>query len=240
MEGGREMHRIAIVEDNARDLDQIRSFLSHYQQEHSLSFSVTAFHDPMRFLAEYRSDYDLVFMDIELSPFNGIDIARRLREIDAVVALVFITNMEQCAVNGYEVDALDFVVKPINYYRFSSMMARARRSISRRSEKEILVRSASRLARLPISQVYYVEVRDHLLIYHSTQGNLESWGKLSDIERELAGFDFVRCSSSYLVNLRHIISVDGDTVNIAGDKLPISQRRRKAFYNSVTNYLSNR
>lgn len=234
------MHRIAIIEDNSRDLDQILSFLSHYQQDHSISFSITSFKDPMKFLSEYRSDYDLVFMDIDLSPFNGIDIARRLREIDAVVALVFITNMEQCAVNGYEVDALDFVVKPINYYRFSSMMSKALRSIAKRDEKEILLRSSSKIARLPISQIYYVEVRDHLLNYHSTLGNVESWGKLSDIEKELIDYDFVRCSSSYLVNLRHIISVDGDTVNIAGEKLPISQRRKKAFYNAVTNYLSGR
>lgn len=232
------MHRIAIIEDNSRDLDQILNFLSHYQQEHSLSFSITSFNDPMKFLSEYRPDYDLVFMDIELPPFNGIEIARRLREMDSVVALVFITNMEQCAVNGYEVDALDFVVKPINYYRFSSMMNKALRNIAKRDEKEILIRSSSKIARLPISQIYYVEVRDHLLIYHSTQGNLESWGKLSDIEKELADYDFVRCSSSYLVNLRHIVSVDGDTANIAGDKLPISQRRKKTFYNSVTAYLS--
>ena len=226
------MIKIAIIEDNSRDLEQILSFLSHYQQNQSCTFSITSFNDPMKFLSEYRSDYGLVFMDIELSPFNGIDIARRLREIDSVVALVFITNMEQCAVNGYEVDALDFVVKPINYYRFSSMMNKALRSIYRRSEKEIIIRSSSRIARLPISQIYYVEVRD--------LGNVESWGKLSDIEKELIDYDFVRCSSSYLVNLRHIISVDGDTVNIAGEKLPISQRRKKAFYNAVTNYLSGR
>jgi DNA-binding LytR/AlgR family response regulator len=234
------MQKIAIIEDNPRDLEQILGFLTHYQQEHNLTFSVISFKDPMKFLSEYRPDYDLIFMDIELPPFNGIDIARRLRETDPVVALVFITNMEQCAVNGYEVDALDFVVKPINYYRFSSMMGKALRSFRRRSEKEIVIRSSSKIARLPISQIFYVEIRDHLLIYHSTQGNLEAWGKLSDLEKELLDFDFVRCSSSYLVNLRHIISVDGDTVNIAGDRLPISQRRRKTFYNDVTNYLSGR
>lgn len=234
------MIRIAIIEDNTRDLDQILSFLSHYQQEHCTACTVNAFRDPQKFLAEYRSDYDLIFMDIELPPFNGVDIARRLRDMDSVVALVFITNMEQCAINGYEVDALDFVVKPINYYRFSSMMNKALRSIAKRSEKELLVRSASKIARLPISQIYYVEIRDHLLIFHSSQGTLESWGKLSDVERELCDFDFVRCSSSYLVNLRHIISVEGDTVNIAGDKLPISQRRKKAFYSCVTNYLSSK
>lgn len=234
------MYRIAIIEDNLRDLEQIQSFLSHYQREQGVVFTVTAFNDPMRFLLKYRPDYDLVFMDIELPPFHGIDIARRLRNVDSMVALVFITNMEQCAVNGYEVDALDFVVKPINYYRFSSMMNKALRNIAKRSEKEILIRSASKISRLRISQIYYVEIRDHLLIFHSSEGELESWGKLSDVEQELSDYDFVRCSSSYLVNLRHIISVDGDTVNIAGDMLPISQRRRKVFYNCVTSYLSSR
>lgn len=234
------MIKIAIIEDNLQDLEQILGYLARYGQERNTQFSIAPFTDPMKFLAEYRPDYDLVFMDIELKPFNGVDIARRLRDTDSVVTLVFITNMEQFAVSGYEVDAMDFVVKPINYYRFCSMMDKAMRHIGKRVEKEIVVRSASRITRLPISQLYYVEVRDHLLIYHSSQGNLESWGKLSNIEKELSGFDFVRCSSSYLVNLRHVVRVDGDTVSVAGDPIPISQRRRKSFYNSVTNYLSSR
>lgn len=234
------MVRIAIVEDDPKDLEQLQTYLDRYQAEHQESFYVSPFRDPMKFLAEYRSDYDLVFMDIEMPPYNGIEISRRLRQIDDLVTLVFVTNMEQFAVHGYQVDALDFVVKPINYYRFSSMMGKALRSIVRRSEKEVVVRSASRITRLRISQLYYVEIRDHLLIFHSSLGKYEAWGKLSDVEKELSGFDFVRCSSSYLVNLRHIISVEGDTVNVAGDTLPISQRRKKAFYNSVTAYLSSR
>ena len=91
----------------------------------------------MDFLEAYRPDFDLVFLDIELPLLNGIETARRLRELDSVVALVFITNMEQYAVNGYEVDALDFVVKPINYYRFSSMMRKALRIIARKEEKAL-------------------------------------------------------------------------------------------------------
>lgn len=234
------MVRIAVVEDDSRDLEQLQSYISKYQAEHSETFFVGVFRDPMKFLAEYRSDYDLVFMDIEMPPFNGIEIARRLREIDPVVCLVFITNMEQFAVHGYEVDALDFVVKPINYYRFSAMMAKALRNIDRHSEKEILLRSPSRITRLRLSQIYYVEIRDHRLIYHTSTGNHEAWGRLSDIEKELESHDFVRCSSSYLVNLWHIVSLDGDVAVVAGERLPISQRRKKAFYNSVTAYLSNR
>ncbi len=232
------MVRIAIIEDNPSDLTQVTEYLKRYELEHSQSFSVKSFADPIKFLANYRSDFDLIFMDIELPHLSGIEAAKRLRALDAVAALVFITNVEQFAVNGYEVDALDFVVKPINYYRFCSMMHKALRSISKRAEKEILVRSSTKITRLRISQIYYIEIRDHLLIFHSDQGNLDAWGNLSEMEQDLAGYDFVRCSSSYLVNLRYVLAVEGNTVIVAGDRLPISQRKRKPFYDCVTAYLS--
>lgn len=232
------MTRIVIIEDDPADLAQLTDCLRRYEQEQGEHFSVRSYANPAEFLNTYRSDCELIFLDIELPVFNGVDVARQLRELDSVVALVFITNMEQYAVKGYEVDALDFVVKPINYYRFSSMMRKALRIIARRGEKEVLVQSSGSLTRLRASQIYYVEIRDHLLIYHTDQGKLESWGKLSDVEAELADDHFARCSSSYLVNLRHVISVDGNGVSVGGEKLPVSLRRRKAFCTCVTNYLS--
>ena len=232
------MVKIVIVEDDPQDLRQLMDCLHHFEQEQGEQFSVRSFSNPADFLETYRSDCDLVFLDIELPVFNGIDTARQLREIDSVVTLVFITNMEQYAVNGYEVDALDFVVKPINYYRFSSMLRKALRTMARRREKEIAVQAGGSITRLRVSQIHYVEIRDHLLIYHTDVGRIESWGKLSEVERELAAHNFVRCSSSCLVNLQHVISVAGNDVSVAGATLPISQRRRKAFYASVTSYLS--
>lgn len=232
------MLRITIVEDDPADLAQLTNCLRQFEEEQGEHFRVQAFSNPSDFLNNYPSDCDLIFMDIELPLFNGVDVARQLREIDSVVTLVFITNMEQYAVNGYEVDAMDFVVKPINYYRFSSMLRKALRIIARRGEREIIVQSTGTITRLRASQIYYVEVRDHLLIYHTDQGRIESWGKLSDVEAELANCHFARCSSSHLVNLRHVISVMGGNVDVAGEKLPVSQRRRKAFYACVTNYLS--
>lgn len=232
------MVRITIVEDDPADLARLTDCLRQYEAEQEERFDVKSFSNPSDFLSTYRSDCDLIFMDIELPLFNGVDVARQLREIDSVVTLVFITNMEQYAVNGYEVDALDFVVKPINYYRFSSMLRKALRSIDRRGEKEVIVQSSGAITRLRASQIRYVEIRDHLLIYYTDQGKIESWGKLADVEAELADHHFARCSSSHLVNLRHVISVVGNDVDVAGTKLPISQRRRKAFYACVTNYLS--
>lgn len=232
------MVRIVIVEDDPADLAQLMDCLRRYEEEQGERFSVKSFSNPSDFIDTYRSDCDLIFMDIELPLFNGIDVARQLREMDSVVTLVFITNMEQYAVNGYEVDAMDFVVKPINYYRFSSMLRKALRSIARQGEKEVIVQSSGAITRLRVSQIHYVEIRDHLLIYHTDQGRIESWGRLADVEAELSTYHFARCSSSHLANLEHIISVVGNNVNVAGAMLPISQRRRKAFYACVTSYLS--
>ena len=232
------MVRIAIVEDDPSDMARLTECLRRYEQEQDETFSVKSFFAPAEFLNTYGPGYDLIFMEIELPLTNGMEVARQLREIDSIATLVFITNMEQYAVNGYEVDAIDFVVKPINYYRFSSMMRKAMRHIARRIEKEVLVQSAGSITRLRVSQILYVEIRDHLLIYHTDQGRFESWGKMTDVEADLSSHGFVRCSSSHLVNLRYVISVDGSGVNVAGEKLPLSQRRRKALYASVTSYLS--
>ena len=232
------MVRIAVVEDNPEDLAGLADCLRRYEQEQDLRFSVSPFSNPATFLDTYHSDFDLIFMDIDLPLFNGMEVARRLREIDSVVTLVFITNMEQYAVQGYAVDAIDFVVKPINYYRFSSMMRRALRYSARRAEKELLIQSSGSMVRLRASQIIYIEIRDHLLVFHTENGILESWGKLSELEAELSPHGFVRCSSAHLVNLRYVLSAEGSTVNAAGTVLPISQRRRKAFFTSVTNYLS--
>lgn len=163
--GGMDMVRIVIVEDDPEDLGRLMDCLHQFEAEQGERFSVKAFSNPSDFLDSYRLDCDLVFMDIELPLFNGVDAARQLREMDSVVTLIFITNMEQYAVNGYEVDALDFVVKPINYYRFSSMLRKALRTMGRRSEKEVTVQTAGSITRLRVSQIHYVEIRDHLLIY---------------------------------------------------------------------------
>lgn len=232
------MLRITIVEDNPADLAALQDCLHRYEQEQGEHFTVRSYANPAQFLDEYRLDSDLIFMDIELPVFNGLKVSQRLREIDPVVTLVFVTNMEQYAVKGYEVDALDFVVKPINYFRFSSVMRRALRNIGHRAEKEVALQTADTIIRLRISQIYYIEIRDHLLLYHTEQGVFSAWGKLSELEAELEAYNFARCSNSHLVNLFHVTSVTKNDVNIRGQALPISQRRRKAFSTRVMDYLS--
>lgn len=232
------MVHVKILEDNPADRDVLIDCLHRYEQESGEQFAITDYDNPAKFLDEYRLDCDLAFIDIELPVFNGLDTARQLREIDPVVSLVFVTNMEQYAINGYEVDALDFVVKPVNYYRFCAMMRRALRHLPEREGKEVILQTSGTIQRLRTSQIYYVEIQDHLLYYYTDQGRLGAWGKISDVEAELDAYNFARCSSSHLVNLQYVTSVTRTEVIVGKTTLPISQRRRKAFCDRVLAYLN--
>ena len=232
------MVNIAILEDDAGDEASLEQSLQRYAQEQQELFSIRTFSDPAVFLQNSPSAFDLIFLDIDLPTMTGMELARQIRRQDSLVTLIFVTNLEKYAVSGCSVGAFDFVVKPINYYRFASMLRRALRSIAARQPREVVIQTSGGITRLNVTQLYYVEIRDHLLIYHTVGENLTAWGKMSDVEAQLAPYDFARCSTSHLVNLRFVDSVEGSDVLVAGTRLPISQRRRKAFYSAVTSYFS--
>ena len=232
------MVNIAILEDDAGDEASLEQSLQRYAQEQQELFSIRSFSDPAVFLQNSPSAFDLIFLDIDLPTMTGMELARQIRRQDSLVTLIFVTNLEKYAVSGYSVGAFDFVVKPINYYRFASMLRRALRSIAARQPREVVIQTSGGITRLNVTQLYYVEIRDHLLIYHTVGENLTAWGKMSDVEAQLAPVDFARCNTSHLVTLRFVDSVESSDVLVAGTRLPISQRRRKAFYSAVTSYFS--
>lgn len=112
------MKNIAIIEDEEEALARIRGYLERFSSESGESFRIVVYGNAIDFLEKYKPNYDIVFMDIKLPNMDGMEAAKKLRALDRFVALVFVTNMKQFAVKGYEVDALDFIVKPVKYPDF--------------------------------------------------------------------------------------------------------------------------
>ena len=115
---GKGMLQIAIVEDDPSERERIRECL-RLMEDDDISFAVREFETGVSFLDQYQPEYDIVLMDIEMPGIDGLKTARELRRMDGEVILIFVTNMAQFALYGYEVDALDFILKPINRYSFS-------------------------------------------------------------------------------------------------------------------------
>ena len=131
------MAKIAVVEDNDAMREQLCGFIAQYARESGRQLDVTAFADGAEIVDPYRPGFDIIFLDIEMPTLGGMPTAERIRQVDPDVVLVFVTNMAQYAIRGYEVDALDFVLKPVSYYQFSTKLERALQRIQRRRGGQI-------------------------------------------------------------------------------------------------------
>ena len=228
---------VAIVEDSPAEAELLRSYFARFTREHGVDFTLTCFASGEEFLNKYRPAYDLVLMDIGLPGHNGMETAAALRERDRSVTLIFVTNMAQFAVKGYEVDAFDFVVKPVGYSNFALKLQRALNKLDTRRDTEVLVTLSDSMVRLSASQIKYIEISGHRMVYHTTDGELYAYGNLKEVEATLGGGMFARCNNCYLVNLNYVRAVQGHTVTVGSDELQISRPRRKAFIQALNDYL---
>ena len=127
------MLKIAVVEDQAEMREELCRFVRQYAAEHGLQAEVSSFEDGAAAAENYELGWDILFMDVEMPGLDGFRTAEKIRAVDPDVVLVFVTNMAQYAIRGYEVDALDYVLKPVNYYQFSTKLSRAVQRVQRRS-----------------------------------------------------------------------------------------------------------
>lgn len=107
------MIRIAVVEDEKKFIDQTKEYFDRYQEEHHESLDITYFRDGDEIVSRYRSQFDIIFMDIQMKFMDGMTAAREIRKQDSQVIILFITNLSQYAIRGYEVGALDYILKPL-------------------------------------------------------------------------------------------------------------------------------
>lgn len=229
--------RIAIVEDEAVYQQQLREYLVKYQEEFGGSLQITCYDSGMSFIHSFASQFDIILLDVAMPYFDGIETARRIRTVDSEVVILFVTNQAQHAIRGYEVDAMDYILKPISYFAFSQRLKRALSRVKRKEEPCLVLNLKSETRKLKISSIYYIEVRDHNLVYHTMEGDYSVFGSLKDVEQKLEKHHFVRCNKGYLVSLRHVDNVQNGSAVVNGQRLLISRPRKAAFMEQLTDYL---
>lgn len=229
----------AIVEDDAGDTRYLEGCLTRYGAEHDCSFQIRTFGRAEAFLADSRVIDDMVFMDVDLGDgwMNGLDAARALRDKGSMAVLFFITNMPQYAPDGYEVDAIDYCVKPINYSSLSVKLDKAVRVLAQRQGLPVRIKTRDGFRVVSSSDILYIEVKGHDLMFHTTRELIDSYGGLGERERELRDREFARCSASALVNLRYVTGLHGDEITVGGSRVKIGRSRKKEFLVRLNQYL---
>ncbi|MBQ8597131.1 MAG: response regulator transcription factor [Lachnospiraceae bacterium] len=231
------MYHIAIVEDEAVFREKLQEFLVQYQKENNVTFKISAFGDGAEILEDYQQLYDIILLDIEMPKVNGMEAAEQIRRMDADVVLMFITNMASYAIRGYEVGALDFVMKPVSYYTFSMKLTRALKRVKQKEQQQILISVADGVKKLSVNQIYYVEVQNRMLHYHTDEGEYVVRGTMQSVEQMLAPYPFTKCNHWYIVNLMHVSEVRKNIAVVGGHELEISRRNRTGFLKALTEYV---
>lgn len=229
--------RVCVVEDNAEASKLLCGYIGEYGKSKNIDFGVTRYADALDFLEDFRGNFDMIFMDIELPHMDGMEAVRRIRETDKHVIVIFVTNMAQYAVKGYEVSALDFIVKPVSYSAFAIKMDRAIERFKSVQDREIWITERNNKRRLRTSEIKYVEVVHHSVVFHTTGGDYTTYGQLNVVCEELADAPFALCNRCFLVNLHYVTAIDDFSVTVAGEKLQISRNRKKSFLKSLNEYL---
>lgn len=231
------MIKIAIVEDDFECANLLVDYISAYEKESGLQFSVTVFKDGLSFISDYKPFFDLVFMDIKMPNLNGMETAKVLYGLDKNICIIFVTTIVQYAVKGYEVDALDFIVKPVSYYNFVKKLEKAIVKIHSRAEKDILVSTENEVVRLSITNIDYIDIDKHYINIHVGTEIYKERGTMKEMEEKLMPEGFSRSNNGCLVNLRKVKKINKTTVQLQNCVLPISRQRRKDFIDDFMTYM---
>ena len=217
------MIQIAIVEDEEIYVKQLTEYIRKYQTERGKSIKVTVFADGEDIIENYSGGFDIILMDIQMRFMDGMTAAEKIRQMDQKVIIMFITNMIQYAVRGYEVDAMDYVVKPVEYFSFSQKLDKAVGRMRSEVKEFLTIPIGEGVVKIDIADIYFIEGQRHNVIYHTSRGDYCSRITMKELEEKLAVHNFFRCAKGYLVNMNHVEGFVGSDCVIHNVHIPVSK-----------------
>ena len=227
----------AIVDDDPNIRETLQAALITDTQKRRIPVQLSVCASGSEFLTLPQEKWDLVLMDVEMPGQNGIETARQLRRVNDRAAIIFITNYIQYALEGYEVQAFRYLLKPIDAAQFEQVVGTALDEIHHRQTAYLQLKGRSEIIRLAIDELIYAETeRGHLLLY--TPGKvLECYSTMEKLEQELKQEAFFRCHSSFLVALEAVRQIEKqDVVLKDGTRVPVSKNRKKGMKQALTNF----
>ena len=234
--------KIAVCDDEKN----IRTYLVSLIRKQGAECSIVEYASAGEYLADGK-EHDLVFLDIEMggsgAELDGMGLARHIRGMDVCrqPVIIFVTGYEKYVYDAFDVGAFQYLVKPVDEQKFAEVFGRAvGQAISEEEQrkKKLVIQYAGEGRAIPLNDIYYMESQNHNIVLYLKSGKLEYYGKIGDLEEELAG-QFYRIHRGYLINLFHVEGYDKTEVRMAnGDKLLLSRYKYDGFVQAYIDYIS--
>lgn len=232
------MFSIVICDDEQPFIDQLKSLLERYEKETGNIFAYHIFRDGSELIADYRPEYDLIFMDIRMEKLDGLKTAEELRRMDSTVGLMFVTSLPQYVWKGYEFGAFNYLLKPLKYGRLKMELDRFFTHYQGKEEPALSFSNENGKYKVLYKNLRYAETQKRNVLLHFDDQeqviykNMKEIASLLETQRQ-----FARCHASFIVNMAYVKSVENlEAVLTTGERVPISQPKRKEFMAKLADF----
>ncbi len=231
------MIHIAICDDEKEFAAYLSGLINRYAADTGEEIKVSLYYDGMGLTERYDPSIDLIFLDIQMRLLDGLHTAGHIRKLDEKVGIIFLTTLTQYGLEGYQYQAANYIIKPIKYVRLKAELDQWLKKHRKEDNPSIVVSNDTGKYKIFLNSLRYVETFNRNLLLHTEQENIICYKSMKELEGILSRQGFVRCHSSYLVNLYYVKGVRKLEIElITGEKIPISQPKRKEFMEQIAGY----
>ncbi|WP_294149919.1 LytTR family DNA-binding domain-containing protein [uncultured Clostridium sp.] len=229
---------IAIIEDSGQELSLLERYLQTYLSNRQVYRVIDTYTSGDAFLENWPSkSYDLIFLDILMDGISGIEVARKIRETDSECLLIFISSSKEYALQGFEVRAFDYLLKPLSEERFQRTMDLCHNELAKHI-RYIEVKESRTLVKIPLGEIIYTDYYNHYIQIHTSTRLIRSYQQFDVFSPLLLCYpQFLCCYRNCIVNMDHVASVDKhDFIMENGERVPITRGNRNAIYQQYADY----
>ena len=230
--------RACICEDDSLHAKMLKSILGRYIKEKKIACDIITYPNGLSFLNDFEEGYtypDMLFIDIMLGDSNGVSICKELRKRGYKGTIIFVTGSDDYAIDGYEVDARGYILKP---YQAECIYNTLDRILRNSGAVAYTIKVYNQIIRIPIADILYLESQNTKCVIHCIDNvTYTIYKKLGDVEEELTGSGFLRSHRSYLVNMSAIVSAGNSFVLRNGESVPIRTKNAKEIRDVYMEYL---
>lgn len=229
--------KIAICDDEKLQLNLLETYCNAWLKKNKLQAEITTFSSAEAFLFTYEDnkDFDILLLDIQMKELDGISLAKKLRELEDNLSIIFITGVKDFVFEGYHVQAIDYILKPVEQAKLELALGRAYKN-TQKSESYIFLQVENELVKVFEKDILYIESSGHKSIVYTSKNNYEVKKGISILENELKQNYFYKCHRSFIVNILHIDSIAKTDVKINKTLIPIARGKWEELNKAFLNY----
>lgn len=228
--------RVALCDDEETVREYLSRLLEEWKERQNDQLQIEYFESAESFLFQYEEDkrWQFLILDIEMGKMNGVELAKKVREHNKEVQILFVTGYMDYISDGYEVEALHYLLKPVTKEKLFSVLDRARERM-KKSEKALFLQGSDETVRIPYYEIRYVEVQHNYVTIHAAEDYTVK-KTLSELEEEL-GDGFFRTGRSFLVNLKCVKRITKKEVSLKdGMVIPLSRGMYEKINREIIRY----